>query len=89
MVVPVFLAMTAADAGQGHHHAMQMPAATPASALLATGLHAAGYLLVTAAVAFLVFEKLGVGMLRKTWFNLDLLWAASLVGTGLITVVLA
>ncbi len=89
MVVPVFLAMTAADAGQGHHHAMQMAAATPASALLATGLHAAGYLLVTAAVAFLVFEKLGVGMLRKTWFNLDLLWAASLVGTGLITVVLA
>jgi hypothetical protein len=87
MVVPVFLAMTAADAGQGHHHGMQM-AATPASALLATGLHAAGYLLVTAAVALLVFEKLGVGVLRKTWFNLDLLWAASLVGTGLITVVL-
>jgi hypothetical protein len=86
MVVPVFLAMTAADAGD--HHGMQM-AATPASALLATGLHAAGYLLVTAAVALLVFEKLGVGVLRKTWFNLDLLWAASLVGTGLVSVLLS
>jgi len=88
MVVPVFLSMTATNASQGHHHAMQMSAATPASALLATGLHAVSYLLVTAAVAFLVFEKLGVGILRKTWFNLDLLWAVSLIGTGLICVVL-
>jgi hypothetical protein len=87
MVVPVFLAMTATDVSQGHHHAMPMAVATPASALLATALHAAGYLLVTAAVAFLVFEKLGVGMLRKTWFNLDLLWAVSLIGTGFMGVV--
>jgi hypothetical protein len=36
-----------------------------------------------------VFEKLGVGMLRKTWFNLDLIWAVSLIGTGLISIVLA
>ncbi|HEX7286055.1 MAG TPA: hypothetical protein VF532_07715 [Candidatus Angelobacter sp.] len=90
MVVPVFLAMptVAADTGH-HHHAMQMAAASPASALLATALHAAGYLLVTAAVALLVFEKLGVGMLRKTWFNLDLIWAVSLIGTGLVSLVLA
>ncbi len=88
MVVPVFLAMPAVAADTGHHHhAMHMAAATPGSALLATGLHAAGYLLVTAAVALLVFEKLGVGMLRKTWFNLDLLWAVSLIGTGVVSVV--
>ena len=89
MVVPVFLAMPSVAADTGHHpHAMHMAAATPASALLATGLHAAGYLLVTAAVALLVFEKLGVGMLRKSWFNLDLLWAVSLIGTGVVSVVL-
>jgi hypothetical protein len=88
MVVPVFLSMTAPNAGHGHDHAMQLSMATPASALLATALHAVGYLLVTAAVAFLVFEKLGVGIVRKTWFNLDLVWAVSLIGTGLITVVL-
>jgi hypothetical protein len=88
MVVPVFLAMTASDLHQAHHHGMQM-AATPASAVIATGLHATGYLLVTAALAFLVFEKLGVGVLRKSWFNLDLLWAVSLIGTGLITVLLS
>jgi hypothetical protein len=91
MVVPVILAAptVAADAGHHHHHAMQMAGMTPASALLATGLHAAGYLLVTAAVAFLVFEKLGVGVLRKAWFNLDLLWAASLIVTGVVSALLA
>jgi hypothetical protein len=91
MVVPVFLTMTAAaaDTGHYHEHVMQMSAATPASALLATGLHAAGYLLVTALLALLVFEKLGVAILRKTWFNLDLLWAASLIATGIITAALA
>jgi hypothetical protein len=90
MVVPVFLGMAAMNAGAGHaHHHMALAAASPASALLATALHAAGYLLVTAAVSVLVFEKLGVGMLRKTWFNLDLIWAASLIGTGLVSIVLA
>jgi hypothetical protein len=87
MVVPVFLAMTATDLHQ-HHHGMHMAAATPASAVIATVLHAAGYLLVTAILAFLVFEKLGVGVLRKSWFNLDLLWAVSLIGTGVITLAL-
>jgi hypothetical protein len=35
-----------------------------------------------------VFEKLGVGMLRRAWFNLDLIWAATLVATGVLTVTL-
>jgi hypothetical protein len=58
----------------------------PAVALLATALHSLGYLLVTAFVALLVYEKLGLELLRKAWFNLDLLWAISLIATGLIGV---
>ena len=42
-------------------------------------------LTVTASVALLVFEKLGVGILRRAWFNLDLIWAAALVATGALT----
>jgi hypothetical protein len=85
MVVPLYLGMTI-PAEHTHHAAMMN--STPATALLATGLHAVGYLLVTAAVAFLVFEKLGVGMLRKAWFNLDLVWAIALIGTGVVGVLL-
>jgi len=58
-------------------------AASLTVALRATALHAAGYLIVTALIAFVVYEKLGLALLRKAWFNLDLLWAATLIATGL------
>jgi hypothetical protein len=87
MVVPVFMGMTMAGGGGPMHH---MPAASAGAetALVATCLHALGYLATTALIAVLVFEKLGVGMLRRAWFNLDLIWAATLVATGILTVTL-
>jgi hypothetical protein len=51
-------------------------------------VHAAGYLVVTAFVAVLVFEKVGVGILRRAWINLDLIWSAALVTTGTLTLML-
>jgi hypothetical protein len=51
----------------------------------ATAVHSAGYLSVSAVVAFLVFEKLGVGLLRSAWINLDLVWAVALVATSVAT----
>jgi hypothetical protein len=86
MVVPIFLRMSAtvhASAGEGH-----IPYGTPAAAVTSIVVHTASYLLATAAVALLVFEKLGVGVLRKAWFNLDLLWAAALMATGIATLVI-
>jgi hypothetical protein len=47
--------------------------------------HSLGYLLVTCALAFLVYEKLGVAVLRRAWLNLDLLWAGALIGIGLFS----
>jgi hypothetical protein len=87
MVVPVFLGMSMSGAGQHAHHAHTAGMGAGA-AFFATGLHAVGYLAVTAIVAVLVFEKLGVGILRRAWFNLDLIWSASLVATGTLTLLL-
>ncbi|MGH8734488.1 MAG: hypothetical protein ACREVB_12440 [Burkholderiales bacterium] len=87
MVVPVFIGMSIADEG-GHTHHMAATGAGAGTALLATGLHAVGYLAVTAFVAVLVFEKLGVGILRRAWINLDLIWAAALMATGTLTLLL-
>jgi hypothetical protein len=42
-----------------------------------------GYLLVTGLVAILVYEKLGVGILRHAWFNVDVFWMLALMITGL------
>jgi hypothetical protein len=84
MVVPIFVSMAMADGGEHAHHLA--PGISAGAALLATGLHAAGYLVVTALLALLVFEKLGVGVLRRAWFNVDLIWAWALLATGALTV---
>jgi hypothetical protein len=58
------------------------------SGLLAALVHSAGYLLVTGAIAALVYERIGLGFLRRGWINLDLIWAAALVITGCATLLL-
>jgi len=58
------------------------------AAASATLVHSTGYLMVTAALAVLVFEKFGVGLLRRAWINLDLVWAVALVATSIATLAL-
>jgi hypothetical protein len=84
MVVPLFVGTTMSGGGHAHH--MPTASAGAGTALLATGLHTLGYLTVTALIAAVVFERIGVGILRRAWLNLDLIWAATLVATGVLTV---
>jgi hypothetical protein len=85
MVLPVFLGMTAPVPGASCH--MNGAASgNLAMAAAATAVHGAGYVIVTALAAWLVFKKLGVGILRRSWINLDLIWAVALIGTGILTV---
>jgi hypothetical protein len=60
-----------------------------AMSLLAVGLHTAAMFAVAGTIAVVVYKKVGVDILRRAWVNLDLVWAAALVVTGTITVVLA
>jgi hypothetical protein len=87
MVLPVWLAMS--PSAHDHSHAGHMPAAPDlASGLTATAIHGAGYLLVTAFIAWIVFTKLGVELLRTKWINLDVIWAAALIVSGGLIVAL-
>lgn len=84
MLLPVLLAGSTVEAGESTaHHASA--AAGPLAGLLATAVHTMGYLAVTGLVAWVVYRKFGLSLLRKTWFNLDLIWAAALVVSGLVT----
>jgi len=49
-------------------------------------IHTAGYLLVTGLIAVIVYERVGTKFLRTAWVNLDLIWAAALIVTGVATV---
>ena len=55
------------------------------AATLAVLVHTLAMLAAMAAVAVLVYTRLGVMVLRKAWVNLDPLWAAALVLAGVLT----
>jgi hypothetical protein len=74
MVLPVVLAEPHA-----HHHAASPDAM---NGVRATLIHTLGYFCTTAVAALLVYQKLGLAMLRRSWVNLDLIWAIALVVTG-------
>lgn len=38
-----------------------------------------------AVVALVVYEKLGLRLLRRAWFNLDFLWNGALLLAGVLT----
>lgn len=56
-----------------------------ALAAMATLVHGAGYALVTAFLAGLFYEKIGVGVLRRAWINVNLVWALALILIGAVT----
>lgn len=60
----------------------------PLLALLATGVHTLGYLAVMLVCAVVVYEWVGLAILRKAWLNLDGVWAVALVITGVATMLL-
>jgi hypothetical protein len=86
MVVPVWL--QGRQAVDGAHAGHVQAAADLASGMTATAVHGASYLLVTALIAWVVFAKLGVGLLRSAWINVDVIWAAALILSGCLTLVL-
>jgi hypothetical protein len=54
-------------------------------AAAAASLHVAAMLLVMGLVSVIVYEKVGLGVLRRGWFNLDLGWSAVLIVSGVVT----
>jgi hypothetical protein len=85
MVAPVLLG--AGATAQAHDHGPVSTAATLSApeAILATVLHVSAMLAVMAVVAVVVYEKLGVAVLRRTWVNSDHLWAGAFVFAGIAT----
>ena len=54
-------------------------------AVAAASLHVAAMLLVMGVISVVVYEKVGLGILRRGWFNLDLGWSLVLIASGAVT----
>ena len=94
MLVPVFLATWSGnEPSMAHrhemagHHAAHLPLlAGPGVLTAAVLVHTLGHLIVAGLVALLFYEKLGLAVLKKAWFNIDFAWALALIATGVILV---
>ena len=85
MVAPVLLGGAAASASTEGHDLAMAGAVPPAVAAIGVGFHVLAMVAVMAVVALLVYEKLGVAVLRRAWINTDALWAAAFVVAGFVT----
>jgi hypothetical protein len=93
MVLPVLLGGSIVQAQgqpplQPAAHAHMTQAVSPLAALLAASIHTAAYLAVTTLIAWIVYRKLGLALLRETWLNFNLVWGVALIATGLFTLLM-
>ena len=95
MLVPIFLgiyvgAESAGDMSSGmeggHAAAGTLMAGSVGSALLVSLVHTAAMTLAGGLIATLVYFWLGLKFLSRTWFNLDVVWALSLILVGSVGV---
>jgi hypothetical protein len=88
MVAPVLIGAgaTAAEASSDHDvEHVQAALISPLAGGVALLLHIASMMLVMAVVAVVVYDKLGVAILRQAWLNTEWLWAGAFVLAGFVT----
>ncbi len=77
MLLPVYLGMS------GHAHG------GAGTALQVALVHTAAMTAAGASLAYAVHRWLGLGFIRRSWFDLDRVWAASLVVVGVVSLIVA
>ncbi len=96
MLVPVYFGMRGmpgdAMGGSTGQHATAMAALEHVgSGLVVAGsvaiVHTVAMLLVAGAIAWIFYRYIGLALLRRVWFNVDLIWAVALIAAGAIAVV--
>jgi hypothetical protein len=88
MLMPFALGLVLPHAGTAHASHLTSQSGTASAGVVATLLHTASYLAVTAAIAWLVYKKVGLRLLRSAWINMNHVWAVALILTAVATALL-
>ena len=89
MLVPIYLGLCReADAGASHTAASSLIDANLTMAVLVSIVHAGAMIAAGGCLAWLVYRYLGLKFVSRSWFNLDTVWALSLVLVGVVALVL-
>jgi hypothetical protein len=90
MLVPIYLGLCeSAGLDTGHEAAATLVGANLGMALIVSVVHSLAMIAAGGCAAWLVYRYLGLQYLSRSWFNLDTVWAVSLILVGVIALALA
>jgi len=84
MVVPVLLGAKSVFCGPSSGNLNSILAFQPLVATAAVAVHTVSNLLTSGVIAWMVYDFIGLAVLRRSWFNLDLVWSFSLLGAAVV-----
>jgi hypothetical protein len=89
MLVPIYLGLCRnTDPDTGHGAAGTLIHTNLGMAVLVSAVHAAAMIAAGGCLAWLVYRYLGLKFVSRSWFNLDTVWAVSLILVGGIAMTL-
>lgn len=87
MLVPIYLGLCSSDElDAGHRAAAALIGTNLWTAVTVSVVHTLAMIVSGGAVAVAVYEWLGLPFISRSWFNLDVVWAASLIFIGLVSI---
>ena len=90
MLVPIYLGLCReADLDKSHQAAATLMNANLGMAVLVAVVHAAAMIAAGGGLAWLVYRYVGLKFISRSWFNLDTMWAVSLILVGVVALVLS
>ncbi len=90
MLVPIYLGLcTTVDPEAGHQAAATLMAGNLSTAVAVSVVHTMAMVVSGGAIAYCVFVWLGPKFISRSWFNLDVVWALSLILVGVIALATA
>lgn len=89
MLVPIYLGLCRVETDPGHRAAASLASANVGMALVVAVAHTMAMIAAGGCMAWLVYRYLGLKFVSRSWFNLDKVWAASLILVGGLALVFA
>jgi hypothetical protein len=94
MLLPLLIGIPAASVALPSHHAHFIPTLalhgpiSMAQSITVILLHTGAMLTVMGSIATVVYEWVGLNILRSAWINLDGIWAGALIAAGILSLVI-
>ena len=85
MLFPILIGMTPHSEHAAHQMAAAHAAHTVGQAVAVVLVHTGAMVAVMGTVAILIYEWIGLAILRSAWINLDTIWAGALVAAGILS----